>query len=91
MAIKSGNIDNIMSFCYSLKMSLTKNERVEVIQVYSVKIRDTNHLRQHITDACAGFDGNAALCTAFIAILHSALNRAFLMRDNTLNMSCIVM
>ena len=30
-------------------------------QVYSVKIRDTNHLRQRITDACAGIDGNAAL------------------------------
>ena len=29
-------------------------------QVYSVKIRHTNHLRQHITDACAGIDGNAA-------------------------------
>ena len=31
------------------------------VQVYSVKIRDTNHLKQRITDACAGIDGNAAL------------------------------
>ena len=31
VAIKSENIDNIMSFHYSLKMFLTKDERVEVI------------------------------------------------------------
>jgi hypothetical protein len=30
-------------------------------QVYSAKIRDKIHLKQRITDACAGIDGDAAL------------------------------
>ena len=31
------------------------------LAVYSLKIRDTNHLKQRITDARAGIDGNAPL------------------------------
>lgn len=51
------------------------------MQVYSVKIRDTNNPGQHITYAYTGIDGNVSMYCVHCN-LHKNLNCALLIRDD---------
>lgn len=57
VAVKSVNIDNV----FSDRLNPLDVSSVLKMQVYNVEIGHTNHLMQHMTDACTMTLENAAL------------------------------